>query len=86
MRKWGLSVQMLPGEAEVPTPGRKRGLTEPGWGCGSGSRAGPGMMGEEKPSKGGPRPGEGGTSILGEKGGPWLGGFYCKALFTPRAE
>jgi len=58
--KAGPSVQMLLGEAEVPTPSRKWGLTEPGRGLRKWQQGwtpvanDPGMMGEKK-QRGGPR-------------------------------
>lgn len=82
MREWGLSVQMLPGEAEVPTPCRKWGLTEPGWGLRKWQQGWSRDDGRGEAKWGGPGM-EGGHLFLE----PWLGGgVYCKALFTPRAE
>lgn len=86
--KAGPSVQMLPREAEVPTPSRKRGLTEPGrglrkWQQGwTPAATDPGMMGEEK-RRGGPRRG-GEASILREKGGPRWGDFIVRLCLHPK--
>lgn len=75
-------MQMLPREAEVPTPSRKRGPTEPGWGLRKWQQGWSRDDGRGEAKRGGPGE-EGGTSILGEKGGPCLGGFIVRLCLHP---
>lgn len=82
MRKWGRPCRCCPGKPKFPHQVGSGASRSRDGDCGSGSRAGPGMMGEEKPSGGAPA-WRGGHLFLEKKGGPGWGGFIVRLCLHP---